>query len=103
MVAALLGVAHLGLQASTYTDLAMQPTEGAYGSVFILLLVLHHVGVLSGVVAFLVVSLQIWDRPGERQMGSARSLGLWWQGLVAYWLVVAALLYVSPLLFGGGG
>lgn len=95
-----LGAAHLVLQGLTYTDLPMQPTEGAYGSVFILALILHHLGVLAGAVAGVLLALQVWDRPGERTRGGATGVALWWYALLGYWVLVYATLYLSPLLFG---
>lgn len=100
---ALLGIGHLGIQAWTYTDLPMAPTEGAYGSVFVLTVAIHHLILVAAVVGFLMLAVQVWDRPGERQMGGARALGLWWQVTTAYWLGVYGTLYLSPLVFGGGG
>jgi cytochrome c oxidase subunit III len=100
--AALLGAGHLVLQVLTYSDLPMRPQEGAYGSVFLLMLLLHHTALLSGVVGFAILLVQTWDEPGERLMGGARGLNLWWCGLVAMWLLVYATLYLSPLVFGQG-
>jgi cytochrome c oxidase subunit III len=100
--AVLLGIVHLALQTSTYTALPMAPDEHAYGSVFILLLVLHHLLLASGIVAYGIVGLQVWGAPGERLRGTVRSLALWWCGLVAFWLLIFAVLYVSPLVLGGG-
>lgn len=100
--AALLGTAHIVLQVSTYTDLPMQPDEHAYGSVFILLLVLHHLLLASGVVGFVMAAVQVWGRPGERLIGTTKGLVLWWFGLLGFWVLVFATLYVSPLALGGG-
>lgn len=99
----LVGALHLVLQGLTYTDLPMPPTEGAYGSVFLLTLILHHLGLFGGMVGGLILALQVWDEAGERARGTAMALGLWWYGMVGYWLLVYATLYVSPLVFGGGG
>jgi heme/copper-type cytochrome/quinol oxidase subunit 3 len=96
------GAVHLLLQASTYTDLPMAPTEGAYGSVFLVTLVLHHLGLAAGMVAGLMLAVQVWDRPGERIRGGAISLALWWYGMVGFWLLVYGTLYVSPLVLVGG-
>jgi heme/copper-type cytochrome/quinol oxidase subunit 3 len=100
---ALLGIVHLVIQGWTYTDLPMAPTEGAYGSVFVLVVAIHHLILLAGIVGLLMLAVQVWGRPGERLMGGAQGLGLWWQVSTAYWLLVYGTLYLSPLIFGGGG
>jgi cytochrome c oxidase subunit III len=99
---AVLGAVQVGLQATTYAELPMAPDEHAYGSVFLLLLILHHLLVASGIVGYLMVALQVWAAPGERLRATARSLALWWCGLVGLWLLVFATLYLSPLVLGGG-
>jgi heme/copper-type cytochrome/quinol oxidase subunit 3 len=103
VLTALLGVAHLGIQAWTYTDLPMSPTQGAYGSVFVLTLAIHHLILAAPIVGFAILAVQVWDSPGERQQGGARALALWWQVTTAYWLLVYGTLYLSPLVLGGGG
>jgi heme/copper-type cytochrome/quinol oxidase subunit 3 len=100
---AVLGAVHLGIQVWTYTDLPVDPTEHVYGSVFVLTVAIHHLILLAGLVGFLVLAVQVWDRPGERQMGGARGLALWWGVTTAYWLLVYGTLYLSPLVFGGDG
>jgi cytochrome c oxidase subunit III len=99
---AALGAAHLGIQAWTYADLPLSPTQGAYGSVFLLTLILHHLILGAGLVGFLVLGVQVWGRPGERQMGGAQALALWWVVTTGFWLLVYATLYLSPLLLAGG-
>jgi cytochrome c oxidase subunit III len=102
LATALLGVVHLVIQGLTYRDLPMDPTEGAYGSLFVLNLAVHHLILLAAIVGFLMLAVQIWGEPGERQKGGARGLGLWWQVTTVYWLGVYGLLYLSPLIFQGG-
>jgi cytochrome c oxidase subunit III len=103
VLTAVVGAAFLAVQAWTYTDLPMAPTEGAYGSVFVLTVAIIHLAQLAGLVGFLMLAVQIWDVPGERQMGGAQGLGLWWLVTTAFWLLVYGTLYLSPLVFGGGG
>lgn len=100
---ALLGAVHLAIQGWTYTDLPMAPTEGAYGSVFVLTVAIHHLILVAALVGFLMLAVQVWGEPDDRQMGTGRALGLWWQVSTAYWLLVYGTLYLSPLVFGGGG
>lgn len=99
---ALLGAAHLVIQGLTYADLPMEPSQGAYGSLFLLTLIIHHLILFSGVVGFLMLAVQIWGEPGERLLGGARGLGLWWQTTAVYWLLVYGVLYLSPLVFQRG-
>jgi cytochrome c oxidase subunit 3 len=100
---ALLGVGHLVLQAMTYRDLPMAPAEHAYGSVFILLPVMHHLLLAAGIVGYLVVMAQVWGAPGERLRGTVRALSVWWFGHVGFWALIYGTLYLSPLVLGGGG
>lgn len=100
---ALAGAGHIALQVMTYGTLPMAHDEHAYGSLLILLPILHHLLLAAGVVGFVVAALQVWGRPGERLRGTVRSLSLWWFGLTGLWVLIYGTLYLSPLVLGGGG
>lgn len=97
-----LGAAFLAVQVPGYAELPVGPAEHAYGSAFVVNVVVQHTFAVAGIFACAVV-LQVWgDEPAARVRSAAAALALYWYFVVADWLLVAAVLYGSPVLSGGG-
>jgi heme/copper-type cytochrome/quinol oxidase subunit 3 len=97
---AALGALFLGLQALHYPQVGLDPAADAYSSAFVLIVALHHAALLAGMGAALVTALQVWSSPDARVAATAASIGLYWVANVGAWLLVAAVLYVSPFVWG---
>lgn len=104
LAVALLGAAFLAVQVPSYAELPVAADQHAYGSALLVNGVVHHAFAVAGVLAALVVIVQAWgSEPHPRSRSGAAGVATYWYFVVADWLLVAAVLYVSPAFFGGGG
>jgi heme/copper-type cytochrome/quinol oxidase subunit 3 len=96
-----LGAGFLGIQAMEYRDhwRTLTPQSGAYGSIFYTITTFHAAHLLGGWLLLLFVLLLPWLDHGPRAPHRPlHNAALYWHFVDLVWLVVVAVLYVSPRL-----
>lgn len=97
----LLGAGFLAMQAMEYREhwRTLTPRSSAYGSIFYTITTFHTAHLLGGWLLLLYVLLLPWldlgSHPPHRPLHNA---ALYWHFVDLVWLVVVAVLYVSPRL-----
>jgi cytochrome c oxidase subunit 3 len=93
-----LGVGFVGLQLHTWKGLweqGLTPQQGAYGSVFYGLTVLHAVHVAGGLVVLLVVLVRaLLGTYTEHNVVRVRTAAMFWHFVDAVWLLMFVSLYL---------
>jgi cytochrome c oxidase subunit III len=100
-VTALLGLAFLAIQVFEYRErlLEIRPDTDAYGSMFYLITSVHAAHVVLGVLMLVyVLVLPEIGRNGKPPHQPLRTAALYWHFIDVVWVVIVALLYVTPNL-----
>jgi cytochrome c oxidase subunit III len=100
-VTLVMGVAFLAIQVYEYRDhlKTLKPTTDAYGSIFYTITSFHALHLVGGMLmlAYVLVlpDLEPRDRPPHRPLHNA---ALYWHFVDLIWVIVVAVLYVTPHL-----
>lgn len=99
LIAVVLGLIFLGIQATEYSQAEFTPRTNVYGSLFFTITGIHGLHVALGVVMLALIALR--TRLGHfsptRHL-AVQNVGLYWHFVDVVWLFVFASLYVSPHL-----
>lgn len=96
-LSSLLGAGFVGIAAYEYVRQEFDITTHAYASSFLVLLGFHTLQAIVGLV--MIVLVQVWTWLGyydEERHAAVQNTALNWYYVVASWLIVFAVLYVSP-------
>lgn len=97
--AAALGVVFLLLQAREYRErwAELTPATSAYGSIFYTITSIHGLHLLIGVLMLsYVAALPELDHAPRAPHRAYHNVGLYWHFVDSVWLVIVALLYLTP-------
>ena len=96
----LLGVTFLLVQASEYAARETSWTTSAYDSLFITITGFHGAHVAGGLLMNLYVQIRAWLGHFDAERHDAvQNAVLYWHFVDAVWIVILAVLYLSPRLF----
>jgi heme/copper-type cytochrome/quinol oxidase subunit 3 len=100
LIAVLLGVIFLGLQAVEYTRSTLVPSADAYSALFYTITGFHAVHVLVGVIMlFATLAWAAGGRFGRSRHAVVTNVGYYWHFVDAVWvLLVLPSVYLSPYL-----
>jgi len=97
LVASLLGLAFLGVQANEYRNSEFGLSSGVYGSLFFTITGLHGLHLIVGLLMLAVA--QGWAALGyfsERSYAPLRVIVVYWHFVDVVWIFVFASLYLAP-------
>lgn len=96
-VSFVLGVAFLVLQAIEYSNKHARPSTSAYDSLFYTITFTHGMHVFVGLLMSGVTQVRAWlGHFTARRHLAVQNTGLYWHFVDAVWIVVFAVLYLSP-------
>jgi cytochrome c oxidase subunit 3/cytochrome c oxidase subunit I+III len=96
----LLGVIFLGLQMSEYARETMHIGDSTYASLFFVITAFHAAHVFMGLLMNGYVQAALWRQRGAVGEVAIHNAALYWHFVDVVWLVVLALVYISPHVLG---
>jgi heme/copper-type cytochrome/quinol oxidase subunit 3 len=95
-----LGAAFLTLQVFEFRDRQFGPTASAYQSLFYTITSFHGAHVAIGLMMNLFVQVRAWlGHFDARRYDAVENASLYWHFVDAVWIVIVAVLYLSPRLW----
>ncbi|MGB4863764.1 MAG: cytochrome c oxidase subunit 3 [Tepidiformaceae bacterium] len=98
LVTFLLGAVFLGIQASEWYRETMSISDNAYASLFYTITGFHGAHVIVGLAMNVFVQAVAWRKPRAITDSLVRNVSWYWHFVDGIWLVVIAVVYLSPRL-----